>query len=151
MVEQVKKVFKRMVKGMEMNSGEPVAVPVGYKTPPTLEERIASAVRLEVSAIAQSQGFETFDEAEDFEVGDDYDPMDSGTPYELDFDPISQREMTKGERRFLDEKRAEFDKKVEQVKANNIKRAREKQLEEERPNPSRKKSSQPRVSEESED
>lgn len=39
-------------------------------------------LKLEVEA----QGQETFDEADDFDIGDDFDPT---SPYESDFDPMA--------------------------------------------------------------
>lgn len=68
--------------GAEKNSAIPVAPPVGYVKQPSLAERIRAMVRSEhLRAAAESAGFETFEEAEDFNVGDDYDPR---SPYELD-------------------------------------------------------------------
>ena len=51
----------------------PVALPVGYESPPTMETLIAQYVRHEVSQQASAQGFGTFEEEDDFE---DDDPED---------------------------------------------------------------------------
>lgn len=68
-------------KGNEICDPTPAAVSVGFKRPPTLQEQIQRLVRTELSDQAAAQGNETFEEADDFEVGDDYDPK---SKYEID-------------------------------------------------------------------
>lgn len=58
----------------------PLEVPVGFKRPPTIQEMIAKMVR--VSLEAREAGMETFEEAEDFDVDDDFDPS---SPWEEHF------------------------------------------------------------------
>lgn len=71
--------------GREYGDDTPIAPPVGYKRQPTMVEIIRSQVRDALLARdLAAQGVETFEEADDFEIGDDYDPS---TPYENDFDP----------------------------------------------------------------
>lgn len=71
--------------GAELLDPRPVAPPVGYKRQPSMVEHIRNMVRSEqLRAAAEAEGVETFEEAEDFDVGDDYDPR---TPYEAVFDP----------------------------------------------------------------
>lgn len=70
-------------KGHEVLDATPVARPVGWSRPESLQEQIRRFVRNELSQHAAAQGHETWEEAEDFEVGDDYDPR---SPYELDDD-----------------------------------------------------------------
>jgi hypothetical protein len=71
--------------GAEVNDPTPVAPPVGYVKQPSLAEQIREMVRSEkLRQAAEEAGAETFEEADDFEVGDDYDPS---TPYENDYDP----------------------------------------------------------------
>ncbi|UIB81459.1 hypothetical protein [Flyfo microvirus Tbat2_151] len=61
-----------------------MAPPVGYKRQPSLADQIREMVRSERLAMeAENAGYETFEEADDFDVGDDYDPQ---TPYENEFD-----------------------------------------------------------------
>lgn len=67
--------------GWEIPDTRPVARPAGFSQPVSLVDQMRSMVRRELSDRAQMQGFETFDEADDFEVGDDYDPK---SPHELD-------------------------------------------------------------------
>lgn len=64
-------------------------IPVGFHRPPSLQEQVRRLVRYEMSQEAANQGQETFEEADDFDVGDDFDPS---SPYELNFDQESFRE-----------------------------------------------------------
>lgn len=58
----------------------PVEVPLGFKRPPTLQEEIQRIIRAQLSEHAQSRGFETFEEADDFNIDEDPDPL---SPYEV--------------------------------------------------------------------
>lgn len=58
----------------------PVAWPAGVRRPETLAEQIRRMVRLHVSQMAQEQGFESFEEADDFDSDDD---DEFRSPYEL--------------------------------------------------------------------
>lgn len=58
----------------------PVAPPVGFTDDIDMFERVRQMVRREMSVAAQGEGFETFEEADDFDVGDDVEPF---SPYEL--------------------------------------------------------------------
>lgn len=72
--------------GSEIPDPTPVAPPVGYKRQPTMVEHIRNMVRSErLRQEAEAMGMDTFEESEDFDVGDDDD--DPHTPYENDFDP----------------------------------------------------------------
>ncbi|UYD39222.1 MAG: hypothetical protein [Wigfec virus K19_160] len=71
--------------GAEVLDPTPIAPPVGYRRQPSLAEQIREMVRSERLALeAAAMGAETFEESEDFDVEDDYDPS---TPFENDFDP----------------------------------------------------------------
>lgn len=71
--------------GREVNDPTPVAPPIGYKRQPSMVEIVRAQIRDHALAVALAeQGVETFEEADDFDIGDDYDPS---TPYENDFDP----------------------------------------------------------------
>lgn len=70
--------------GREKPDGTPVAPPIGYLRQPSMFERMREMVRKELSEAAQESGFETFEEADDFNIGDDYDPT---SPYEELFEP----------------------------------------------------------------
>ncbi|UDN67853.1 hypothetical protein [robinz microvirus RP_147] len=72
--------------GKEYPDPIPMAPPVGYSAPPTIMEMIKSMIHSErLLAQADSEGFDTYDEAEDFDIPDD--PMDPHTDYEAVFDP----------------------------------------------------------------
>lgn len=70
-------------RGHEVVSNVPVELPVGARRPESLVEQIKRMVRHELSQAGAAQGFETFEEADDFDVGDDYDPK---SPWELTAD-----------------------------------------------------------------
>lgn len=56
----------------EIGDPTPVAVPIGYRVPETLEAKIARMVRV-MSERASQIGVETFEESDDFDVEDDGD------------------------------------------------------------------------------
>lgn len=58
---------------------DPVAMPCGYGTPKTLQEMLATMVR-EYVQMEKEEGFETWDEANDFEPEEDEDLLDV-SPY----------------------------------------------------------------------
>lgn len=62
-------------RGEELPDSTPVEVTLNFKRPKSINEMIAEAVRVQFSRVAQSQGFETFDEADDFDVGDEDEPI----------------------------------------------------------------------------
>ncbi|AZL82958.1 hypothetical protein [Apis mellifera associated microvirus 51] len=77
-------------KGHEVLDSKPVEAPVKWRRPPTIQEMISNAIRSgELARFAEQQGHETPEEADDFDVGDDYDPS---SPYEEHFDHIQNFE-----------------------------------------------------------
>lgn len=77
--------------GREMPNPTPLAPPLGYKKQPSIREQIRNMVRGEqLRLAAESAGVETFEEADDFDVGDDYDPT---SPYEEVFEPMPTRDV----------------------------------------------------------
>lgn len=71
--------------GHEVVDSVPMAPPVGYEKQPSVTDRIRAMVQSELlRREAAEAGVETFEEADDFDVGDDIDPS---TPYEENFDP----------------------------------------------------------------
>lgn len=101
--------------GREVLDDTPVAIPVGFKRPPTLQEQIARAVRSEhFKNLMEAADMETFEEADDFDVGEDFDPM---TPYEMEFDPDLGKEITHAEKVHLDRQRDQFDAHMKQKMA----------------------------------
>lgn len=74
--------------GHEIPDSRPLMPALKLKREPSLAERIRQMVRSDrLAEEARNAGHETFEEADDFEVGDDYDPE---SPYEMDFDPRPQ-------------------------------------------------------------
>lgn len=62
----------------------PIAPPIGYKRSPSIAEQIRTMIRSEhLRVAAESAGAETFEEADDFNVADDYDPR---SPWEEQFE-----------------------------------------------------------------
>lgn len=79
-------------KGMDPETGHvvpdptPMAPPIGYKRQPSMVEIVREMVRSErLAAEVGAAGYETFEEADDFDVGDEPDDLKSG--FENDFDP----------------------------------------------------------------
>lgn len=68
-------------KRREKLDNTPVAIPVRFRTPPTPFEQARQMLRADLSALARDQGFETFDEANDFDIDDD--PVDYSSPWEI--------------------------------------------------------------------
>lgn len=60
----------KKTKGREYCDPDPVEWPLGVQVPESLEQKIARMVRMGVSDHASSQGFESFDESNDFDVDD---------------------------------------------------------------------------------
>lgn len=72
--------------GLEIPDPTPIAPPVGYVKQPSLVEQIRAMVRSEkLRQEAEGMGAGSFEEEDDFDVGDDYDPS---SPYEADFEPM---------------------------------------------------------------
>lgn len=85
--------------GGEILDPIPMAPPVGYKRQPTMVEHIRNIVRSErLAQEMAAAGFDTFEESEDFEVGDE--DADPASQWENDFDPpINEvREAVEAER-----------------------------------------------------
>lgn len=67
-------------KGREIPDPRPMEMPLGMRKPESMEDMIRRYVRVEASRIAQQEGMESFEEADDFEVEDD-DLSDAPTQY----------------------------------------------------------------------
>lgn len=82
--------------GREIISDERVEIPARLRRPDTIAEQIQRTVRHELSLAASNVGFESFDEADDFDVGDE-DPRsiheldDDQLEYDIRHDPRYQR------------------------------------------------------------
>lgn len=75
--------------GHEILDPTPMAPPVGFKPQPSMVEIVRQQIASDrLAQEAEELGLETFDEANDFDVDDDFDPS---TPYEEMFDPPPPR------------------------------------------------------------
>lgn len=82
--------------GRELLDGTPIAPPVGYRKTPTMVEHIREMVRSErLAAEAAAAGFETFEEADDFNIADEDGEMPS-SPHENEFDPPVKEMLAEG-------------------------------------------------------
>lgn len=74
--------------GREIPDPVPMAPPIGYIKQPSMVEHIRNMVRSEqLRMAAEEAGAESFEEADDFDVGEDELP---GTPWEAEFEPVSE-------------------------------------------------------------
>lgn len=73
--------------GKEVPSDVPMAPPIGYVKQPSMVEHIRAMVQSEmVRQRAMASGLETFEEADDFDVADDLEPL-SGYENDEQFEP----------------------------------------------------------------
>lgn len=74
--------------GAEIPDPVPIAPPLGYKKQPSIFEHMRQLIQNErIRQDLISQGVETFEESDDFDVDDDYDPT---SPWENEFEPPLQ-------------------------------------------------------------
>lgn len=76
-------------RGQEVLDSTPMAIPFGFERPPTLQEQIRRLMRVEydrMRAVTGNEDFETPEEADDFDIGDDFD-----------IDPVSGHEYVESE------------------------------------------------------
>lgn len=79
-------------RGSEIPDPNPMQPPVGYNRQPSLAEQIRAMVVSEnLRREAEAAGMETFEEADDFDVGDDFEE-ERHSPYEGNFDPMTPHE-----------------------------------------------------------
>lgn len=71
--------------GQEVPDPTIVDPPLGYVPQPDLMELMRRMIRNELSSAIDNSEFETFEEADDFDIDDD--PVDYQSPYEEFFDP----------------------------------------------------------------
>lgn len=72
--------------GSEVPDPRPMALPVGFERPESVQDMIRRLVRDQsLQADLEASGVETFEDADDFDVPDDMVPPFS--PHEEDFDP----------------------------------------------------------------
>lgn len=96
---KVEEVERRLVAALDENGHEvpdprPMSIPSGFKRPESLAEQVQRLVARGISDYAAARGGESWEEANDFEVDDDFDPS---TPYEEFFDPVLGKSVTPDE------------------------------------------------------
>jgi len=80
--------------GHELLDDTPIAVPLGFQIPESLNEQVARLVRhhrFQEGLGLDADSHDTYDEADDFDIGDDFDPS---SPFEQVFDQLLQRHVT---------------------------------------------------------
>ncbi|AZL82989.1 hypothetical protein [Apis mellifera associated microvirus 53] len=81
------------VDGLEQMDPNPAAPNLRFKRQPSYFEQIRNQVKFELSQAAQDKGFETFDEANDFNIGDDFEPY---SQHEETFGPDGLSDFERG-------------------------------------------------------
>lgn len=71
--------------GHEVLDQSPVAIPVRFQRVESMTQEIARLVNSHLSILAYDQGYETFDEADDFDVGDEEELRSN---YEIDDEDV---------------------------------------------------------------
>ncbi len=90
MIKQMKPEYIKNREADKNNNREhpcpiPLAPPLGFIRQPSITEQIRDMVRSEtLKNAAELSGHGSFEDEDDFDVGDDYDPR---SPYENEFDP----------------------------------------------------------------
>lgn len=84
-------------KGEELPDAKPVALPIHFNRPQSLNDRIRQLIQNEVSRVANETGQESFDEANDFNTGEE------------DSDPLSNAEKAFMAAEAMEEARAELE------------------------------------------
>lgn len=87
-------------RGREIPDPTPIEVPAGARRPETLQEMVRRFMRVEMSKAGQAEGFESFEEADDFDVGDDDDlkseyELDDAAGFALVADPAKELEQAR--------------------------------------------------------
>lgn len=92
-------------KGHEVPDPVPLAPPVGYIKPNSIFDQVREMIRSDaLRQEALMAGAETFEDSDDFDIGDDYEP---DAPYELDNELLSVQELRRraAQEKALDEGR----------------------------------------------
>lgn len=82
--------------GLEIADPRPMAIPAGMQAPPSLQEQMAELFRIGRLREAANQE-ETVDEANDFDIDDYFAQGDNLTPWQVEYDPLLDREISPAE------------------------------------------------------
>lgn len=85
--------------GLEQMDPNPIAETLKFKREPSYFEQMRAQIRQELSRAAEDQGFETFDEANDFAIGEDYEPLSA---YEAEYGPDGLDQFERLEQALID-------------------------------------------------
>lgn len=96
--------------GRELPDPTPVALPAGRRLPESLESMLARMVRGHVSQLAEREGLETFEEANDFEIESDDEPLTAYEQQDMKLEALAD------EKRRLDELEDAFDEEQKAAK-----------------------------------
>lgn len=82
--------------GMEIADTVPMAIPAGMRTPPSLQEQMQELFRVG-RLREEANREETVDEANDFDIDDYFAAGDNLTPWQVEYDPLLDREVSPAE------------------------------------------------------
>lgn len=118
MLKKLKNAFWRDRPGaFEKPDSKPMAIPVGFRKPITLEERMKRLLQDDaLRRYAMQTGIDTPEEFDDF-GDDDLDPMTPEAGSELVRNPSTGREMTRSESAALEKEMPVVDEKLRRLKA----------------------------------
>lgn len=77
-------------RGHEVLDDKPVSLPLRFQRGENITQQVQRLVAGEMSRLAEARGFETFEDANDFDVGDDYDPRSQHEVDEMQEDNYDQ-------------------------------------------------------------
>lgn len=80
-------------KGRELPDPTPMELPSGFRAPESLESMIARMVRGRISQLANDEGMETFEEANDFELGDEEDLLTPSEEREMKLEALREDQL----------------------------------------------------------
>lgn len=103
---------KKFENGAEVPDQKRRAIPARRRVPTKFEE-FRDMLRT-ATAVAAQDGYETFEESEDFGIEEDEVQIDA--KWETVFDPFVGREITREEASFLDNERRTFERKFGRTK-----------------------------------
>lgn len=102
--------MKYTADGRELPDPTPVEVPAGWRQPESVESMLARMVRTKVSELAEKEGLETFEEANDFDIEDEDEPLTAHEQQDMKLEALAD------EKRRLDETEDAFNEEQKQSK-----------------------------------
>lgn len=87
-------------RGHEILDDTPVSLPLRFRRGENITQQVQRLVAGELSRMAENAGYESFEEANDFDVGDDYDPKS-----EHEIDTMQEDNYEQDRERYYEAKR----------------------------------------------